>query len=65
MEMTIDHVHKLAYKPAKAADLLEVSRTTMYDWIAQGKVRAVEINGQRRVPHAELVRLVSDAPEAA
>jgi excisionase family DNA binding protein len=57
--------HKLAYRPSRAADLVDVSRTTMYDWIAQGKVRAVQINGQRRVPHEELVRLVDEAPEAA
>lgn len=58
MELT-GQTHRLAYRPSKAADLVDVSRTTMYDWIAQGKVRAVEINGMKRVPHDELVRLAT------
>jgi excisionase family DNA binding protein len=47
---------KLAVKPARAAALLDCSRTKIYDAINAGELRAVRIAGMLRIPMSEIRR---------
>lgn len=52
---------RIAYPINETADLLGVSRRTVYELIARGELRSVRIGARQRVPAAELERLL--APE--
>jgi excisionase family DNA binding protein len=47
---------KLAVKPARAALLLDCSRTKIYDAINSGELRAIRIAGMLRIPISEIRR---------
>ena len=45
---------QLLLTPERAAERLDVGRTTIYELIATGKLRSVKINRSRRIPTADL-----------
>lgn len=45
------------YKVSEVAEILHMNRITIYKWIKQGKIKAIEINGQLRIDGNELRRL--------
>jgi excisionase family DNA binding protein len=47
---------RLAVKPARAALLLDCSRTKIYDAINAGELRAVYVAGMLRIPMSEIER---------
>ena len=49
---------RLLLTTEEAADVLNISRTTVYGLLREGVLRAVHIGRSTRVPHAELVRYV-------
>jgi excisionase family DNA binding protein len=55
--------HRLAYKPQAAADALDISRAQLYRLIAAGAIRTVTIGRSRRIPRAELERIVANGVE--
>ncbi len=48
----------LLHTPEDAAALASVSRTTIYELMASGRLASVKIGRSRRVPHAALVDFV-------
>ena len=53
----MDAHERLAYKVTKAAELLDVSRATIYNLISSGELASVMIGGSRRIPASELDRV--------
>jgi len=51
--------HRLAVKPARAAVLLDCSRSKLYDAINRGEIRAIRIGGMLRIPLSEIQRLLA------
>ncbi|WP_131784176.1 helix-turn-helix domain-containing protein [Protofrankia symbiont of Coriaria ruscifolia] len=51
-------MHKLLLTPAEAADLLGVSRTTLYELLNAEQIESVRIGRSRRIPRAALVTYV-------
>lgn len=46
-------------RPEDAAELLGVSRTAIYTWMKQGRIRAVKLpNGRYRIALSEIQRVV-------
>jgi excisionase family DNA binding protein len=52
----IEALDRLALKPARAAALLDCSRTKIYDAINAGELRAVRSAGMLRIPMSEIRR---------
>jgi len=42
----------------ETADIARVSRTTVWNWIASGKLKARKIQGRRLIPLTELHRFL-------
>lgn len=55
---TPEPVEPLAYAVNEAAAALSVSRAHIYNLIKRGEIRSVQIGGVRRIPRAELLRLL-------
>ncbi|MDG6901237.1 MAG: helix-turn-helix domain-containing protein [Nitrososphaerota archaeon] len=50
------------HKPKEAAELLNVSRQTIWAWIKGGKIKAVRLpSGQHRIPDSEVVKILQGA----
>jgi excisionase family DNA binding protein len=47
---------RLAYRPGEAADVLGVSRTTVYELMRDGSLGFVAIGRARRIPKVEIER---------
>jgi len=54
---------KLLYTTAGAAEILELSRATVYKEIAAGRLRVVKIGAATRIPADELKRYVESLQE--
>jgi excisionase family DNA binding protein len=54
---------KLAVKPATAAKMLDMSRSSLYEKIQQGVIKAIKIGGCYRISLRELHRLLGETPE--
>lgn len=54
-------VGRVAYSPAEAAEALGLCRATIYNLINAGELRSVVIGRSRRIPAAELDRLLAGA----
>lgn len=52
----------IAYRPAEAAHVLGVSRSTIYQMMADGKLEARHLGGATLIAHEELVRVFRSAP---
>jgi excisionase family DNA binding protein len=53
------HMEQLACSIADASTTLCVSRGTIYNWIAAGRIQAVKVGGRRLINVASLRQLVS------
>ncbi|WP_322778938.1 helix-turn-helix domain-containing protein [Frankia sp. Cas4] len=51
-------MHKLLLTPAEAADLLGVSRTTLYELLNAELIESVRIGRARRIPRTALVAYI-------
>ncbi len=52
----------IAYRPADAAHVLGVSRSTIYQMMADGKLEARHLGGATLIAHEELLRVFKAAP---
>jgi excisionase family DNA binding protein len=59
LKPTIDQ--PLYLRPAKAAKLLDIGRTKIYELIHRGEIKAILIGGQLRIPRAEIEGLAQRA----
>jgi excisionase family DNA binding protein len=57
-------VQRLAYDLREVAERLSVSPRTVANMLADGTLASVKIRKTRRVPHAELVRLLAEGSAA-
>jgi len=46
-------------KPPKLAKLLDVSETTIYNWIKEGKLKAIKIGNRWAIPESEVAKLLN------
>ncbi|MCL5981382.1 MAG: helix-turn-helix domain-containing protein [Firmicutes bacterium] len=51
------------YTPEEVADNLKVSRKTIYNWIQEGRLKAVKIGHVWRISETELKRLLEGETE--
>ena len=49
------------YKPAEVAELLGVSRQTIYNWIRAGKLEAKKLGGVVRISREQLERFTGES----
>ena len=49
----------------RAAELLGVTRMTLYNWLRDGKIQAVIVAGFRMIPQSEVDRLKKEINETA
>jgi excisionase family DNA binding protein len=54
-------VLKLAVSPSEAADLLEVSRNTIYRLMERGEIRSFHIGRARRILVSEIERFAAES----
>jgi excisionase family DNA binding protein len=52
---------KLAYSTTEAAELIGISRTSLYELIRTGRVRPTRLGRRVVIAHAELVRLLEES----
>jgi excisionase family DNA binding protein len=54
---------KAHYRPDEVADYFDIPKSTLYQWIAEGKVDALKIAGQRvlRISKDEVERMKVEA----
>lgn len=58
-------VQPLAYRPKDAATVLGVSRSTIYQMIADGQLVARKLGTATVIPHSELARVLDGAALSA
>ncbi len=58
-------VRPLAYRPKDAATVLGVSRSTIYEMIAEGQIAAKKFGAATVIPHSELERVLDGAALSA
>lgn len=51
--------------PQQFADLLCISRWTVYAWIQEGRIKSVKIGRLRRIPESEVERIVQEGAQEA
>lgn len=51
------------YTPEEVAELLKVSRETVYNWLRSGKLQGIKIGHFWRISESELERLLSPQKE--
>jgi putative resolvase len=47
------------YKPREVCKMLNIGYSTLLQWIRQGKIKAVRVNGYYRIPESEIRKLIS------
>ena len=52
----------LAYRPKDAASMIGVSKSTIYQMIAEGKIASRKFGAATVITHAELARILDAAP---
>lgn len=57
-------VEKLSYTIPEAANALGIGRTSLYELIAEKRLRPFKLCGRTLIPREELERLVSEARAA-
>lgn len=45
------------YKVAEVARVFEVTPQAVYKWISEGKVKAIDLNGRKRIARNEVERM--------
>lgn len=63
--MTVTTADPLLYRPNEAAELLQISRSRMFELIAQGEIESVKLGHLRRVPAEALTAYVAKLRAAA
>lgn len=53
------------YSVDEAAEMLRLSRWTIWDWLKKGKLRGAKIGDRRVIRESELLRLIVDDPKPA
>ena len=48
------------YKITEAAEILSITRQTIYQWHDEGKIQFVRVNGNPRIKESELKRLIKE-----
>ena len=48
-----------------AARLLQVGRSTLYEWIAEGIVPTFRVHGVVRIPRAAILQMINEQVQAA
>jgi excisionase family DNA binding protein len=61
--MSVTDAGKLAYSMAEAGQAIGRSRSTIYELVHQGKLRAVRSGGRTLIPRASLEAYVDGLPE--
>jgi excisionase family DNA binding protein len=61
--MSVTVAGKLAYSMAEAGQAIGRSRSTIYELVHQGKLRAVRSGGRTLIPRASLEAYVDSLPE--
>ena len=51
------------YTPEEVANLIKVSRKTIYNWIQEGRLKAVKIGHFWRISESELNRLLNSGEQ--
>ena len=49
----------------RAAEILGISRMTVWQWLKEGKIQAVIVGGLRMIPRSEVERLKQEMNEQA
>jgi excisionase family DNA binding protein len=60
MEETKGTIRPLVVRPIKAAVLLDMGKSSIYDAIHKGEIPAIRINGNLRVPMAAIEQLIAE-----
>lgn len=53
------------FSKSQAADILGVSRQTIWRWIKEGKIQLVEIGGFELIPRSNLEQIVKERKQEA
>lgn len=56
---------RISYRVAEAAHVSGLSRSTIYELIAAGKIRDIKVAGCRIIPAEDLLRLIAGSPTDA
>lgn len=56
---------RIAYSPGEAAQVVGVSRQTIYNWLNDGRLASTKIGRSRRIPATALSALVEGDLDAA
>jgi len=57
-----EHMKPIACRPKEAATVLGVSKSTIYQMIADGDLEARKLGSATLIPYDELVRVLGSAP---
>lgn len=57
-----EHMRPIAYRPKDAATVLGVSKSTIYQMIADGDLEARKLGAATLISHDELARVLGSAP---
>lgn len=49
------------YTVSEAAALFSINDASMRKWISEGKIRAGKVNGQWRIKHSDVVKLINES----
>lgn len=63
MQITTTESRERLLSPQEFADLLSISRWTVYAWLQEGKIRSVKIGRLVRIPESEVERLVQEGAQ--
>ena len=63
METTTTESRDRLLSPQEFAELLSVSRWTIYGWLQEGRIRSVKIGRLVRIPESELDRIVREGAQ--
>ena len=61
----LENVERVLIRPARFAQMVDLSRASVYAAIDRGEIRAVRIGGSLRIPASELARLQQEAADRA
>lgn len=61
MQVEAEHEIEQLFNLGEVARILGFERSTVYSRIKQGRLKAVEIDGSKRVPRSELLRYLGQA----
>ena len=63
--MTAANDNKLAFSPAEAAAALGVGRSTIFELLADGRLKRVKIGAKTVIPRSSLLALLGEGDAAA